>query len=277
MRRRGLPVAGTCRSDGAGSAVEHPGIDIVEPGRLKALVERLDADTVIHCAAAVPRSDADYGDEAAARASQAMVEELIAAAPRRIVFVSSMTVYSPAAAMPVAEEAAGPPAAGYAGSKRRAEMRLKDCGSAVSVLRLPGLFGPERRAGLVYNAISAGLSGKPLSLPSSPPLWAALHVEDAAQAAAAAAEAAPAPFEAVNVGYTGPMNFGLFLGIVERMFGHRFPLAEPGPPFEMRLARCADRFGLPERTFEERIAELADDMRGGLAPDRGGFSHAARL
>ena len=143
LRERGALAAATARrSDGCIPC------DLTERRAVADLLAETAAPKVVHCAAAVPKSEAGYRDEEAAAASLSMVDNLIAAAPRQVVFPSSMCVYSSGSRMPVHEEDAGPPASGYAGAKRKAEIRLMEAaGVRCTVLRLPSLFGHRRAAG----------------------------------------------------------------------------------------------------------------------------------
>ena len=244
--------------------VDYPGCDLSEPGVAKALIEASGAGTVIHCAAEVPSFDQDHGDEGAARRNDALVSELIAARPDRIVFVSSMTVYEADDPMPVNEDIPREPRAGYAGAKRRAELALEKSGICASVLRLPGLFGGDRRSGLVFNAIRVALSGGKLKRSRPVPLWSAIHVDDAADVVLGIAEAAPVPYEVLNVGYPGPMNIGIFLRLVSDQVGGSFPHHDDGPVFEMKLDRLQERYALPGITFAERLQEMAVKLKGEL-------------
>ena len=261
-RHRNLAAVGTGRRADVADDVDYPGYDLSDPGAMSSIIEATGAGTVIHCAAEVPKSDQDYADEDAQHGNEALVDELIAARPERIVFISSMTVYTAGDPTPVCEDAPCEPRTGYACAKRRAELRLKVGCARTSVLRLPGLFGGERRTGLVYNAVRAALGGGKLTPPMPAPLWAAMHVDDAAEAVLGIAVAPPVPYEVLNVGYPGPMNIGLFLKLVSEHIGGCIPRHDDGPVFEVQLDRLRARCGLPKHTFIDRLQAMAAELEG---------------
>lgn len=124
---------------------------------------------VIHCAAVVPKTDAEANDTDDARVSVQLVRDLIAARPRRIVFPSTRTG-----------------GGAYLDGKREAERLLLESGIPARVIRLPGLFGPPRAAGLVFNVIRALQRGE--SFTPEKPLreWTGMHVQRAAMLCLAA-------------------------------------------------------------------------------------------
>jgi nucleoside-diphosphate-sugar epimerase len=255
--REGIPVVGVSRRGAEGTIA----CDLRDSGAVLRIIRDTGATAAIHCAAAVPERAADYQDESAARDSFAMVEALCAARPARVVFASSMTVYPRDVRMPVAEDDAGAAETAYGAAKHRAERMLLSTLDDVLCLRLPGLFGPPRRNGLLYNAALAFAEGRVPVLNRDPPVWAALHVEDAADLCLRAA-LYPRPMrDSVNAGYPGPVSVGRAVAALAGLFGCAVPEMGAGPEFEMDLSRLAASVGLPDRSFEERLAELARSAR----------------
>ncbi len=256
LRRRGREALGSGRGG-------EPGCDLTDPQAVGQLLASCGADTVVHCAASVPKDGPDYRDAEAAARNLQMVENLLAARPRQLVFTSSMTVYPASAAMPVREADAAGPGPDYGGSKRAAELLIEQQPRIRStVLRLPGLFGAPRRGGLLFNAAAAFAAGRPLELPPEMPLWAAMHVDDAAEICARAALASPPRSGVFNVGYPGPCSIPSALEQLARMLDADLPDMAPAPVFEMDLSRLEQAFGLPEKSFEDRLRELASEVRG---------------
>ena len=213
--------------------------------------------TVIHCAAVVPDSDAAYGDSDAAARSCAMIDALIAARPAYIVFPSSMTVYAPNGGKPVAEDDISATATGYAAGKIEAERRLADSGVATTIVRLPGLFGPPRRNGLLYNAALAFAKGELPRLPADPPLWAALHIDDAAAYCLRAVDARKEGVRILNVGYPDTFSIDRAVRDLAAMFGRPAPIQKPGPTFAMCLDKLAAELGLEPATWRQRLDGFA--------------------
>ncbi len=212
---------------------------------------------VVHTAAHVPKQAADYDDENQAALSLSMVANLLSRQPSRLVFTSSMTVYGPGS-MPVREEHAGAPTSGYAGAKRRAEEMIEAASVPSVVLRLPGLFGPPRRGGLLYEAVRALCAGRSVSVPADPPLWAALHVDDAAELCLRAVMAdIPKQVVLLNAGYAGSFTIPGAVTEIAELLGMPPPRALPeAPSFAMDLSRMEDTLGLLSHGWRGRLEDL---------------------
>jgi nucleoside-diphosphate-sugar epimerase len=206
---------------------------------------------VLHCAAPVPRTMDDYADERAARDGLDMVRALLTTKPARFVFASSMTVYRDAPS-PVREEDAPPPGQGYVGGKRRAELLIEESGVPAMILRLPGLFGPPRRGGFLYNAARAVAAGEDFTIGARPRIWAALHVDDAAEAMIRAAELSVPP-QILNVGYEGRFSLDRAL---EQLRGDDL---DDASGFEMDLTQMRATIGKLPGTWLGRLATLLEE------------------
>ena len=210
---------------------------------------------ILHCAAPVPKAMEDYMDEVMAEHAVAMVRSLLATRPARMIFASSMTVYVDVPS-PVREEDAPAPGSGYAGGKRRAEMLIQDSGIPATILRLPGLFGAPRKSGFLYNAARAIATGKDFQIGNRPKIWAALHVDDAAEAMVRAADLT-GPTRVLNVGYSG--RFSLDRALIQLRQG---VVLDDAPGFEMDLTRMRETIGELPRTWSERVAEILREAAG---------------
>ena len=131
----------------------------------------------------------------------------------------------------------------------------------VTVLRLPGLFGSPRLGGLLWNAALALARGTTPRLPDQPVLWAALHVEDAAQAFVTAAQSMPDRSGIVNVGYPGTFSTTSAVNALAGLFGRAPLTGAEAPEFAMDLTRMKTDLGLPERSFEDRLRDLAEGAK----------------
>ncbi len=240
----------------------YPPCDMTDPDALSAFICNHNTQSVIHCAAKVPSSGDDYTDESAATESLKIVENLIAAEPRHIVFTSSMTVYPADIKIPVSENDATPPSSGYGGGKRRAEIAFFEKYKGVaSILRLPELFGPPRAGGLLHNVAHALAMGAQPQLPADPPVWAALHVDDAADLCVRAALRRPDHSIILNVGYQGAFSTMAAVNTLAKLFNQPNCTQTAAPEFEMNLQRLEAELGLPCHTFWERLSELAEGMK----------------
>lgn len=147
------------------------------------------ADVVIHAAAAVPKSPAGYHDEAMAEATIMMTADVLRRLQRcrRFVYVSSRV-------------AAYPPANAYGWGKLCSEWMVlgalpEGLIDEMMTVVLPGLFGPPRRSGAIYDAIR--LTGS-----CGPPDWPVMHVADAAAFVATCVTASmPTPARRMSATY----------------------------------------------------------------------------
>jgi nucleoside-diphosphate-sugar epimerase len=237
------------------------GLDLTDAIRVRDYFAGGPFDVVIHCAAEVPKSSAGYADDRAGERSLKMAENLLASAPPHIVFASSMTVYPADAVMPVREEDADDHAGGYAGYKRRAESVLEGAQTTdVTILRFPGFFGPSRKNGLLFNAAREFANDGTPELADPAPLWAAMHVDDAADLCVRAAVSPPPGQLVLNAGYDCPMSVTSTVAALAGLFG-RAMVPGDAPVFQMNLTRLKKTIGLADATLADRLAELAAEAR----------------
>lgn len=233
--------------------------DMADAAAVSALLQAVKPDVVIHAAALLPKSAADYDDPAQAACNLALLAALCAAKPKRVVFVSSMTVYGNPVRTPVDESDAAPLSA-YARGKIEGERLLAAQGIAHASARLAGLFGGARRNGLVANLCAAAVAGAAPALPPAPLVWAAVHVEDAAQSLAqlALSGAAAGP---VDIGYPGLISVARLVTLAEELTGRSFSYKVTQPDFAMKLARAAEFGAVPDVSFASRIAGMIAEAR----------------
>ena len=119
---------------------------------------------VIHAAwSGVPKTGEPIPDQSA---NDDLTYALIDARPAFIVFTSTRTGGGE-----------------YAEAKFRAEGALFASGIRCHVIRFPGLFGPPRRGGLMYNmsrAILRNDEGLAKPWPEVPNTWTTMHIQEAA-------------------------------------------------------------------------------------------------
>jgi nucleoside-diphosphate-sugar epimerase len=241
-----------------------PGIvacDLCDTPRASRLLAEASPDVVIHTAAFVPKSPEDYANADYADRNLAMVRSVIGSGARKVVFISSMTVYGIPGMVPVQETQAAPLSA-YAIGKLEGERVLAAAGQRHVAPRLPGLFGLPRKDGLIGNVLRAAIRREVPQLPPSPVTWAAMHIEDAASSVVALALSdMEGP---INVGYDGPMSISRFVALVERDCGVHFDYPVEQPDFAMDLSRLASCGGMPAATFHQRIRAMAVRLQGDL-------------
>ena len=253
LKAAGVNAVGLARS--RGSDIE---CDLLDAGRVRKTVGRTGAAVVVHCAAAVPKTAVAYDDAEAGSDSVRMVRNLLDAGVENMVFVSSMTVYAPGDGAPVREDETAPQSA-YGLAKMEAEGLLiaaPHCSAAI--LRLPGLFGPPRRNGLVYALCDAVLKGRQPTLPAQPMMWAAMHVDDAAEIVVRGAMRRPGPDIIANVGYPGPLSVSFLVQRLREITGVEIQYDLPHPVFQMDLGTLESSLGLPQGNLAGRLSEMLE-------------------
>jgi nucleoside-diphosphate-sugar epimerase len=248
---RGHVVHGTVRPGSPNGAPEGVGrlpLDLLSDSGAVAAALGSTWDAVVHCAAEVPSHAGGYGDQEAARRSERMVHALLAVLPSGtpLIHVSSMTVYGQPTNLPWREQDAGEPESAYGRSKLQVEAVLRAGQCTTVALRLPGLFGGPRTAGLGFNLVQSLNSGRQPTLPPVPVVWAAVHVEDAANAVVRLVERMLSPgadkvpsFEAVHLAYDEPYAIDRFALQVAQRCGSAldYSVIHPVVRFDLRRAR----------------------------------------
>ena len=239
--------------------------DLLDAEAVRALFARVRPRAVVHCAARVPRDTAGYADTDAAVANVAMLRNVLAQPDCRVVYISSMAVYEGHLPQPVRESSTQAPRAAYARGKWDGERMLLVRGRTDDfALRVPGLFGLPRRSGVLYNATRAFLVRGTFDLQAAETRWAAMHVDDAAACAARAAivEGGHCKAEVLNVGYDGAFSWPAAGAQLATLCGVDWRPNGAHATFAMNLERLEARLGALPSTFESRLVELVNTVRG---------------
>jgi nucleoside-diphosphate-sugar epimerase len=101
----------------------------------------------------------------------------------KIIYISSMTVYSPGNQLPVAENGAIAPVNTYGLSKYMAECMTSflctNSNIMGVILRLPGIYGGDKRSGFIYNTVNNLKNGKHIQISTQNLVfWETIHVDD---------------------------------------------------------------------------------------------------
>ena len=224
------------------------------------LVDQVSPDRIVHCAAQVPRSLLEYHDGISAGASVCMLDSLLSASACPIVFISSMTVYGTHRDRPISEHDAGDPTSAYGKGKWYGEQLLMSDGRPSFVVRIPGLFGPTRREGLVYNVVQAAKFGRSLELPTGPLLWSAMHIDDAASSIVKLALSPIIEFQAVNIGYRGKHSIETLVSMASEIYKQRVDYSVTQPLFEFDLTRAEIHDVVPRCNFREALVKFSSQI-----------------
>lgn len=229
--------------------------DLLTPAGAREALDRTKPDLVLHAAALI--QGRDVSDARLYDANMAMVANLLDAGARRLVFISSMTVYGPPLRLPATEDQAAPQAA-YGRSKLDGERQLADRADLAVSVRLPGLFGAPRMTGLLHALFAHVAQDAPLRLPDAPLLWAAMLVDDAAAAIADVILAEPSTSTVVNIGYRDVFSIDRLVREVAVMYGRDIPYEIEHPAFQMDLTRLEALTGRPAGAFSDALTRYAE-------------------
>lgn len=234
--------------------------DLLDRNATKGLIAQHPDSRIIHCAAAVPKSNSAYFDEKLADESLEMVRNLVSAGARHVIFTSSMTVY-PEGTVLAREGDAAPIGYGYAASKLKAErILLEGAEVTATILRLPGLFGLPRRGGVLFNTALTLARGDTPILEAPLPQWAAMHVEDAAEICIRAAYSSLEHSKVMNAGYPERMAISDAVAQLAALFGRE--LTVPSPKwFSFELSLLHEFLGPVHGELSVRLRDLANWAR----------------
>jgi len=208
------------------------------------LINKFSPDLVVHCAAFVPKTAKEYGNNILSFRNQTMLQNILDATKAPIIYISSMTVYGSSKNVIRHESDSGLPESSYGASKYEGELLLKKDGRDSLSIRIPGLFGQGRNNGLVVNTIRSLSNNKKPHLPESEILWASMDVEDAAKIIAElSVKINLNGYTPINVGYSGVYSINRFLSICEGIFKKTIEYELNHPEFEFDLT-LLKRFNL---------------------------------
>lgn len=193
--KEGVPVQGLVRSPDSlpPNGNEQAVVDLTDLDALGRTLSRFKPGTIVHCAAYIPRAGDEVPDMLSQRNNVEATRNLLQAAARsgarRIVFASSISVYSgqPVALDAAYDESQTPvPEGAYGRDKLSCEDACaawagQTGGSSVS-LRLAGLHGGNRKSGVVFNFLRSALDGDALTVAAPDSVVQPLFIEDAVQA-----------------------------------------------------------------------------------------------
>ena len=195
-RRDDLAVVATGRqpqfSPNIASAgpVDYAACDLADRGAVRKLFQDGRFDAIIQVAAALPNPGEQDFHRRAERDNAMAQSVLIAAAAeqgcRDFIFCSSISVYGPLIDRDRHDETEVPqPSSAYGVTKLAAEAVLGEAAdrfSCAASLRFPGLHGPGRISGAVYQFARAALRNAPIEVKEPDSLFHFLFAQDAAAA-----------------------------------------------------------------------------------------------
>lgn len=239
LKALGVDAVGLARQPGT----QIVNCDLLDNEGVKRILREIQPRCIIHCAWETPKSAEGYANTIRAGRGIRMIESLLAVPNVPIIYVSSMTVYGMDSRCAVRHESdAGMGGSAYGVSKFKGEQLLRDSGVKGFAARLPGLFGGQRKTGLVWGAIDALERNARPELPAQPLLWAGMDVRDAAHMLAKLSLVQPADFDAVNLGYSDVYSVSRLVDGLADIYGVSIPydVAHPDFAFDLRRAEALE-------------------------------------
>lgn len=254
LRAYGICAIGISREQG----LDCLACDLENPKKTKEVILGVRPDWIIHCAAVVPKTALDYENKENAKRNLRMLESVLQGSNCPVALVSSMTVYPKDVGQPVREEEAdsGSPSCEYGKGKFQAEQRLRNDGRPGLAIRIPGLFGPDRRSGIVYNLINAIKTGEKPVLPKKPMVWAGMDVSDAAKWIVKLICCECKEYESVNLAYPSIYSVNRLVSVVGEIFKKDLGYSVNHPDFQFDLGRLWKKANEPLQTLKESIVNL---------------------
>ena len=131
---------------------------------------------------------------------------------KKIVYTSSMTVYSKYASIPVKETADLSPVNIYGLSKKIAEdiITFSSRENQISslILRLPGIYGGSRKGGYIYNTLKKALNNEDIILDTKGLIfWECMNIDDICGIIVAILKSYQWDNQIINVGYGELIDF----------------------------------------------------------------------
>jgi nucleoside-diphosphate-sugar epimerase len=224
------------------------------------LINSVNPDIIVHAAAYVPKDEKGYFNKKKNSLNLLMLSHLIEEnlSNVKIVYISSMTVYGDNKKGVSNENDFCFPASEYARNKLEGERLLLSSFNNFAIVRIPGLFGKERREGLVMNLIKSTLNNNKLSLPKKPTMWAAMEVGDAAQAIVKLIQsfALLKKQEVINIGYDEVYSINRLIKLHNEISGVYLECEITHPKFIFDLTKLKQISGLPSRGLKDAMIEL---------------------
>lgn len=222
---RGIAVAAVTRSEARAAELNRIGIkpviaDVTDPKSLQTLSDLQGVEGILY-AVGLDRSSGKSMEEVYLDGLGHALDALKTVLPRRLVFVSSTSVYAQEDGLWVNETSPLTASSGSGKIVSLAEELLRSRAPAAVVLRFAGIYGPGRL--LRQNPIE---KGEPI--PVEPDKWLNLvHVEDGAVAVDLAWDQAP-PGSDYLIADGNPVTRGDFYRTLARLLGAPEPRFVPG-------------------------------------------------
>lgn len=136
------------------------------------------SDILIHCAGYVPKKYFQYNSKKLNNQNVKIANNISKSKINNIIFISSFTVYGNDEFSEEKKINSKLSANFYAKSKILSENKFLESKKKVIILRIPGIFGGNRKDGLIYQCIKSLLSSKKFAIKKYYAKWSCIHIKD---------------------------------------------------------------------------------------------------
>lgn len=236
--------------------------NLTDKNSVSEMIENIAPDLIIHTAAFVPKTLSEYESEASEQ-NILMVENLLCNKNVKFINISSMTVYGSLSSEVIrSEDSILDPESKYGCSKLKVERFLLKKENPTLSIRIPGLFGVNRKSGLIYNLLNSFSTGDEFVLPDKPILWAAMSVNDAALLISKIARAfldRSLNYSEINVGYKDIYSINRLLNICQDIFNTKVAYQVSHPEFKFCTKRLDALGAALNTTLEDALIKVKND------------------
>ncbi len=220
--------------------------DLMSINDVKEIVRDTRPDKIIHTAAFVPKTRSEYKSSSLNKNNSIILSNIQRSSTVPIIYTSSMTVYGYSEKTNRCESDFCHPISEYGKSKLGCEDLLKTANCASVALRLPGLYGLNRKKGIIHNVMAALVARNKFDLPNEKILWAAMDVSDAASVIINIASSYEGEkFSKINVGYKDVYSINRLISILEDIFHEHIPYDVEHPEISFNLKELDKYNSLP--------------------------------
>jgi len=239
--------------------VEYRG-DLCDTKRVEQLIGERAIEAVCHLAVVPPGAAAQRAHAVNVEATRSLVKVAKEMGIKRMVYTSSMSVYDFVNPhyTPVDERHPTQPLQEYGREKRAGEECVLTLGVNAVVLRLCGIYGPDRRTGAVYNFIRALSEKKRIEIAEDRAVDV-LSVQDVADAILDALQN-QSVHGVFNVGAGQPLRLSALAGELGEIMGAEVDLsiAAEGREFYMDISRARAAWSYAPQSREQALRSYVE-------------------
>ena len=172
LKKKGVNVLGLSRRN------SDINIDLLNKKETIKKLKKYNSYEIIHCAGFVPKNQKQYKNKFRNYQNFEIAKNLLATNIKKIYFISSFAVYQNKKIVNDSELKPNKLENEYSNTKIKIENLLLSCRKDIKILRIPGIFGGERKSGFIYNCIKFLKLNKEFFFKKKYPMWVGMHIDD---------------------------------------------------------------------------------------------------